>query len=171
MLERGQYRHAKTIIRQALTIAESLINSVEFEDNLKPVDVLSQIYYTHGALAQLTNFHNEGFKAHQKFLELRLSLRSRLPNSDELLAVSYNEIGNDFMRKKLYEEAEVHYIKSMDTYRSLRDYTELMLALPAANLGLAYWLQEQYGRAAEVVDKAIRYRESELGPNDKESMK
>ena len=171
MLERGQYRHARTIIRQALTIGESLVDSVEFEDNLKPVNVLSQIYYTYGALTQLTNLHEKGFEAHQKFLNLRLNLQSRLPNSDELLAVSYNEIGNDLMRKRLYKEAEVHYIKSMDIYRNLQGYTELMLALPAANLGLAYWLQAKHERAAEVVDEAIRYRESQLGADDKESMK
>ena len=152
-------------------IAEPLINCEEFERHPKPTDVLSQIYYTYGALAQLTNQHEQGFEAHRKFLDLRLDLRQSLPNRDELLAVSYNEIGNDFMHQNLYEEAVTHYIKSIETYRELQDYTELMLALPTANLGLAYWLQGKYDKASQVVDEAIRSRESRLGHNDTESMK
>jgi tetratricopeptide (TPR) repeat protein len=125
-------------------IAEPLVGCDDFEHHLKPIDVLSQIYYTYGALAQLTNQHGQGFEAHRKLLALRLDLQQRLPNGDELLAASYNEIGNDFMHQNRYEEAETHYIKSIETYRNLRGYTELMLALPAANLGLAYWLQEKH---------------------------
>jgi tetratricopeptide (TPR) repeat protein len=152
-------------------IAEPLVGSEDFEHHLKPTNVLSQIYYTYGALAQLTNQHEQGFEAHRKFLTLRLDLQQRLPNCDELLAVSYNEIGNDFMHQNQYGEAETHYAKSIETYRNLRGYTELMLALPAANLGLAYWLQEKHNKAAQVVDEAIRSRESRLGHNDTESMK
>jgi tetratricopeptide (TPR) repeat protein len=171
MHERGQYKQAKTTIDQALIIAEPLIECEDFKHHLKPTDVLSQIYYTYGALAQLTNQHKQGFEAHRKFLDLRLNLQQRLPNCDELLAVSYNEIGNDFMQQKRYKEAETHYIQSIETYRKLQGYTELMLALPAANLGLAYWLQGKHEKAAQVVDEAIRDRESKLGHNDTESMK
>ena len=171
MHERGQYKHAKSTIDQALRIGEALKETGQFLDDSEAIDVLSHIYYTYGALAQLMNLHDEGFEAHRKLLKLRLDLVPKLPKSDPLLAHSYNEIGSDYMRKKLYHDAETHYVKSIETYKGLSDYTELMLAFPAANLGLAYWLQGKLKEAAEVVGDALQYRESKLGRDDHESMK
>ncbi len=171
MHERGQYKHAKSTIDQALRIGETLKEARKLLDDTKAIDVLSHIYYTYGALAQLMNLHEEGFEAHRKLLKLRLDLVSKLPRRDPLLAHSYNEIGSDYMRRKLYQDAETNYKQSIETYQCLFDYTELMLAFPAANLGLAYWLQGKFEAAAEVVGEALQYRESKLGRDDRESMK
>ena len=135
------------------------------------MDLLSKVYYYHGALCNVTNAATEAFDTHQKFLALRNSLKPQLEGDDELIPQAYNEIGNDHMRQKQYDLAAVYYRKSIEKYRDLKAHETVKFALPAANLGLALWSQGKFEEAADVVGTALAHREQWLGRDDRTSMK
>lgn len=175
MYERGDYENANVLARQAFGIAEELKQNDPTIDTFEIHDIRSNVYYTLGAIAQITHVHRESFDMHEQLLELRKNLKSRpqLSGGDPLLAHAYNELGNDFMTTGEYYIAIGHYRTSIETYMSLQGFQKTMLVLPSVNLGLAYWLQGRYDKAAAVVEQALLEREQDqqFGVDDRQSMK
>ena len=143
MYERGDYDSAYSLSFQARAIGEVQMEREPSKDNFYLVNLLSKIYYTHGALCNVTNARSE----------------------------AYNEIGNDYMMQKDYDTAEKCYRTSIAKYNDLEEANKLQLALPSANLGLALWLKGDLDAASYVVEGALRDREELLGRDDRQSMK
>lgn len=141
------------------------------KDDVDLINLLSKIYFTLGALCNVTNDRNEGFKANERFLQLRQRLQPKLQHDDELLAQAFNELANGYMGQNNYDNAEIHYRLSIKTYKNLKQPNKLQLSLPAANLGLVLWLKGDLEAASSIVEEALRDREEVLGQDDKESMK
>ena len=175
MYERGDYENANDLGHQAFVIAENLKYNDTTVESFEVEDIRSNIYYTLGAIAQITHMHQESLDMHEKLLKLRkrLRLKPQLSHGDSLLAHAYNELGNDYMTTSEYNIAIGYYKTSIETYLSLKDFEKSMLVLPSVNLGLAYWLQGNYGQAVATVHDALqdRERDRQFGIDDKQSMK
>jgi tetratricopeptide (TPR) repeat protein len=175
MYERGDYENANDLGHQAYVIAEDLKYRDTTIESYEVEDIRSNIYYTLGAIAQITHIHQDSFDMHERLLKLRKSprLKPQLSRGDPLLAHAYNELGNDYMTSREYHIAIGHYKTSIETYLSLKDFEKSMLVLPSVNLGLAYWLQGNYGKAAATVHDVLqdRERDRQFGIDDKQSMK
>jgi tetratricopeptide (TPR) repeat protein len=172
MYERGDYVDAKYFAEQARSIGEELDNDITSTGRFEVSDLLSKVYYTLGAVAQITHQKGESLNLHAKMLVLRKSLKSELRDGDALLAHAYNEIGNDFMTDDEYEIALGFYHTSIKIYKNLGEkFKPSMLILPKVNLGLAYWLQGDHEKAYSIVSDALQEQERELGPDDGVTMK
>ncbi|KAL9111738.1 MAG: hypothetical protein Q9227_003797 [Pyrenula ochraceoflavens] len=172
LYERGDYENAYSLSFQARAIAEvQMAERSPSQRSLDLINLLSKIYYYHGALCSVTNKRNKSFEAHSKFLDLRERLESQIPHQDELLPQALNEIGNDYMMREDYKLAESTYRASIEKYKGLKTYDSLQLSFPAGNLGLALWLQGRFDEASEVVMDALEDRERHFGRNDKNSIK
>jgi hypothetical protein len=53
----------------------------------------------------------------------------------------------------------------------LPEFDSQYLALPTANLGLAYWLQGKYDEAESTLEHGLIVRETRWGPGDSESFR
>jgi tetratricopeptide (TPR) repeat protein len=175
MYERGDYENANDLGHQAFDITEDLKCNDATVESFEVEDIRSNVYYTLGAIAQITHMHQESLDMHEKLLKLRkrLRLKPQLSRGDPLLAHAYNELGNDYMTTSEYHIAIGHYKTSIETYLSLEDSEKSMIVLPSVNLGLAYWLQGNYDQAAATVHDALqdRERDRQFGIDDKQSMK
>jgi tetratricopeptide (TPR) repeat protein len=175
MYERGDYENAHDLGHQAFVIAEDLKYNDAAIESFEVEDIRSNTYYTLGAIAQITHMHQESLDMHERLLKLRkrLRLNPQLSRGDPLLAHTYNELGNDYMTTGEYYIAIGHYKTSIETYLSFEDSENSMLVLPSVNLGLAYWLQGNYGQAAAIVHDALqdRERDRQFGIDDRQSMK
>ncbi|KAI9877554.1 MAG: hypothetical protein M1823_007089, partial [Watsoniomyces obsoletus] len=90
---------------------------------------------------------------------------------DYELGQVYNEIGVAYAMNERYEEAELHFLSSMNVYQSLPDSEDVNLGWPMPNLGFIYWLNGQYAEAREVLLEILRIHESAYGENDTQSFK
>lgn len=172
MYERGDYEDAKYFAEQARSIGEELDEDATPTGHFDVPDLLSEIYYTLGAIAQITHQKGDSLALHGKMLVLRKKLKSKVHDGDALLAHAYNEMGNDFMTDDEYDIALGFYNTSIKIYKNLGEKFEpSMLILPKVNLGLAYWLQNDHEKAYSIVHDALQEQEQELGPDDGITMK
>jgi len=172
MYERGDYEDAKYFAEQGRSIGEELEEDASSLGRSDVPDLLSKVYYTLGAVAQITHQKGESLKLHAKMLVHRKNLKSELRDGDALLAHAYNEMGNDFMADDEHEIALGFYHTSIKIYKNLGEkFKPSMLVLPKVNLGLAYWLQDEHEKAYSVVSDALQEQEQELGPDDGITMK
>ena len=97
MYERGKYDDGKQLASHAREIGESLDETESPESLLELQDLRSNIYYTLGAIAQITHDYGESLDLHAKLVVYRKKLKFKSGKADALLAHAYNEFGNDFM--------------------------------------------------------------------------
>jgi tetratricopeptide (TPR) repeat protein len=174
MYERGDYQDATYFGDQARNIGEDLEDDDASVGRFELPNLLSEVYYTLGAIAQITHKKRDSLELHTKMLILRKSIRHESSNGDALLAHAYNEIGNDFMaEEEEYNIAVGFYQTSIRIFRSLpqEKFNKTMLSLPMVNLGLAYWLQHKYQEAYEIVQEALHQHSEEMGVDDGLTMK
>jgi len=172
MYERGKYDDGKQLASHAREIGESLDETESPESLLELQDLRSNIYYTLGAIAQITHDYGESLDLHAKLVVYRKKLKFKSGKADALLAHAYNEFGNDFMTADEAEIAIGFYQRSIKIYKSLgADFKKTMLALPSVNLGLAYWLQGEFDKASKIVEGALHDQEEVFGTDDSYTMK
>jgi tetratricopeptide (TPR) repeat protein len=70
-----------------------------------------------------------------------------------------------------YEEAISHFREAIRVYEGLDDFDLQLLAMPFANLGLAFWLQGNLETAASILKKGLHDREKRWGYDDRESFR
>ena len=102
---------------------------------------------------------------------LKLSNRPGGKGKDINLAIAYNEEGNSYMMSGKYEDAKKLYYKSMDTYKSLLEFSRPMMSLPMVNLGLANWLLGDFEKALEILELALVDRKKAYGVDDSKDFK
>jgi tetratricopeptide (TPR) repeat protein len=129
------------------------------------------IHYCRGSEASQSNQPVLCLEQFEKLIKICREACEASGKPDEDLASAYNEVGVAYMMNKRYSEGKEHFLKSIEIYRGLDDYSTDMTAFPSANLGLAYWLLNQYDRAIEILQEALRDREETFGQNDSESLK
>lgn len=106
----------------------------------------------------------------QKFLALRkeISLKSE---KDELLAYAHNQLGCSWMMAKEYARGADLFEKALEIWHSLPAYRDGDASMEYANLGLAYWLQNQVEKASEILEEGYEARVKGYGEDDKESFR
>lgn len=130
--------------------------------------LLGDIHYSRGSIASETNDADMSMKHFGAFVDKRRTLSSKPGGKDKdiYLAAAYNEEGIACMMNGRYEEAKHYFYQSMDTYKSLLEFSRPMMSLPMVNLGLAHWLLGDLEQALEVLELALLDREKTFGVDD-----
>ena len=133
---------------------------------------LSDIHYSHGAIATETNEPGACMIHYSALLKLRQDV-SRLSNGleDIRLAIAHNEMGIANMLNKEYARAAAYFRGAIEIYRGLPDFTHEMIALAETNLGLAFWLLADLDTADDILSKTLQVRKDLYGPDDQQSFK
>ena len=88
------------------------------------------------------------------------------PSNDFRLLISYNEYGVALIMNKKWDHAIeilLQCVREMARYHSISD---VLMSLPYANLGLAYWLSGQTQMADQVLTQAIQDRQAKFREED-----
>lgn len=134
-------------------------------------DLLSDVHYTLGAIANGTNDALGTLKHNTILLEMRKDAARLAGKNDVRLAAAFNQIGVGYMMFKKHTLAQKSFEDSIATYRTLDDFDVDVLAFPMANLGSAQWVQGDLDGAARTLMTALRDREERFGSEDKVSYK
>ncbi|TGO51365.1 hypothetical protein BOTNAR_0359g00150 [Botryotinia narcissicola] len=164
--ERGFSFEGKPYLQSALRLYEKITE--------KPPDhleVLSNIYYTLGAIANETNDGAGCLFNNLILLDMRIKTFEVKGTPDVRLAAANSQIGIAYMMIGKLALATEYFKKSIMLFQSLDNFQIDMLGFPAANLGLAYWMQGQLDEADDTFATALREREREFGKMDNISYK
>lgn len=134
-------------------------------------DLLTDIHYTLGAIANETNDTESCMRHTTAFLETRLKIAEETQTRDVRLAVAYNESGIAKMMSKEFDEAEKCFENAIRVYSALPDFRKDMNTVSNANRGLAAWLKGDMSRAVVIFEQAIQDREELFGFLDKENFR
>lgn len=134
-------------------------------------NLITDIHYTLGAIANETNDAESCLRHTTAFLKTRLQIAEETQIRDVRLAVAYNEIGIAKMMSKELDEAETYFENAIEVYSALPDFRKDMCTVSHANRGCAAWLKGDLTRAAEIFEQAIRDREELFGFLDKENFR
>ncbi len=148
------------------------MKDVSENDRSDAEQYLSDIHYSHGAIATETNQPNACMTHYSAFLKLRQDI-SCLSNGveDVRLAIAHNEMGIANMLNKEYSRAAEYFKRAIEIYRGLSDFTQEMISLAETNLGLAFWLLADLDAADSILSKTLQVRKDLYGPDDQESFK
>ena len=148
------------------------MKDVSENDRRAAEQYLSDIHYSHGAIATETNEPSACMIHYSALLNLRQDY-SRLSNGieDIRLAIAHNEMGIANMLNKEYSQAVDYFARAIEIYRGLPDFTQEMIALAETNLGLAYWLLGDLDTAHDIQSKTLQVRRDLYGLDDQESFK
>ncbi|SPO03437.1 uncharacterized protein DNG_06120 [Cephalotrichum gorgonifer] len=134
-------------------------------------EVLSDIYYTLGAVANEINDGPGCLHNNIILLEMRRGISAERGKPDVRLAAAHSQIGIAYMMTGKLALATEYFKQSIEIFKSLDEFHVDMLGFPAANLGLSYWMQGQLDEAEEIFANALGDREKEYGKMDKVSYK
>lgn len=163
--ERGFSFQGKPYLERSLYLCEKLASSPESEA------LLSEIYYTLGAVANETNNGPDCLKYNVILLEMRKNIAKKSGKEDVPLAAAHSQIGIAYMMMGKYALATDHFKESIAMFQRLENFMVDMLAFPMANLGLAYWIQGQLEYSERTFIQALTERELQFGKMDKVSYK
>jgi len=118
-------------------LAQQICESQGEED----FDLLSDIYYSRGAVASEVNDPSRCMEYTSLFLKLRLEHpeTSAKGRRDIRLGMAYNQMSVAYMMIRDYESAAGILERAFEVYKDLENSTPIMSTLPAANMGLAFW--------------------------------
>ena len=134
-------------------------------------DLLSDIHYSLGAVANETNDAKSCFYHNAALLKIRETITEKNGKNDLRLGIAYNQMGTALMMTNNIVQAATSFQRAIDTYKELSNFNKYMLSIPLANLGLAYWLQDRLEKAYEVLKQGLFDRESMFGKDDHESFR
>ena len=141
----------------------------QFKKSQQTQDLLTDIHYTLGAIANETNDAESCMRHATAFLETRLKIAEETQTRDVRLAVAYNEIGIAKMMSKKFDKAEECFENAIKVYSALPHFRKDMNTVSHANRGLAAWLKGDLSRAVVIFEQAIQDREELFGFLDKEN--
>ena len=161
---KSRYQHAtgnsyaiRYLLEEAQKICETLDGSRQRQD------LLTDIHYTLGAIANETNDARSCLTHTKAFLEMRLEIAAETGINDVRLAVAYNETGIARMMSHELNEAEECFDNAIKVYSALPNFQKDMNTVSHANRGLAAWLKGDLSRAADIFLQAIQDREELFG--------
>ncbi|KAI9794810.1 MAG: hypothetical protein M1816_002938 [Peltula sp. TS41687] len=169
--EAGWWQHEtgnSHAIRPLLELAQVVCETCDKNESR---DLLSDIHYGLGAVANETNDGDSCLRHNIEFLSLRLGIVEETGIRDIRLAVAYNQIGTGWMMAENFKEAITSFENALEVYRALSNFSKGMTSVPLANLGLAFWLQGDPIRARKTLEEGLRDREELFGPMDQESFR
>jgi tetratricopeptide (TPR) repeat protein len=164
--ERGFSFQGNAYLKHSLELFERVRN--------KPAnanDILSDIYYTLGAIANEINDASGCLQNNLVLLDMRTRSAEERGKPDVRLAAAHSQIGIAYMMGGKLALATEYFKQSVEIFKSLEDFQADMLGFPSANLGLAYWTQGQLDEAEEVFATALKEREEAFGRLDTMSYK
>ncbi|KAI9154910.1 Regulatory protein AfsR [Paramyrothecium foliicola] len=126
-------------------------------------EILSDIYYTLGAIANEINDGPGCLANNLILLQMRKQSSEDNGKPDVRLAAAHSQIGIAYMMMGKLALATEYFKQSLEIFKGLEDFHVDMLGFPAANLGLSYWLQGQLGDAEEVFATTLKEREAVTG--------
>jgi tetratricopeptide (TPR) repeat protein len=138
-------------------------------------DILSQLNYSlteinhnRGCIALEVNEPVTAMKHHLLFNQMMIrELADKPSHNDMRLAISWNELGNAYMLNNAWRKGQECFEKSIDEMKRLKTFEPIMVSLPLANLGLAYWLQGRILEADAILTRGLEDRERALGADDR----
>ncbi|KPM44209.1 hypothetical protein AK830_g2377 [Neonectria ditissima] len=164
--ERGFSFRGKPYLENALELYKTM------EDRLgDSAHLLSDIYYTLGAIANEINDGPGCLRFNLILLEMRKTVAEKANMPDVRLAAAHSQMGIAYMMTGKLALATEYFKHSVALFRSLNDFQVDMLGFPMANLGLAYWIQGQLDEADATFAEALSDREKTFGKMDKVSYK
>ncbi|CAN9210074.1 unnamed protein product [Alternaria alternata] len=176
--ERGQSLEAVYSNNMAQSICESLklrlLKHPEFAQNssvtLSKLNYsLLEIAHNRGCIALEINEPNDALRYLTMFNQEMVKESLKKNPEDMRLAISWNELGNAHMLNRDWKKGEECFLKSIEEMRKYHKFSETMISLPLANLGLAYWLQGNSELASSTLKKGLKDREDEFGKEDRVS--
>ncbi|CAN9379938.1 unnamed protein product [Alternaria alternata] len=176
--ERGQSLEAVYSNNMAQSICESLklrlLEHPEFAQNssvtLSKLNYsLLEIAHNRGCIALEINEPNDALRYLTMFNQEMVKESLKKNPEDMRLAISWNELGNAHMLNRDWKKGEECFLKSIEEMRKYHKFSETMISLPLANLGLAYWLQGNSELASSTLKKGLKDREDEFGKEDRVS--
>lgn len=169
LLKRWQYERGNS--HSLRPLAELALSVCKLCDASQTKDLLSDIYYTLGAVGTESNDKLSSLQYNKLFLDTRLKVADETGVEDVRLGIAHNQIGVSLMMYDNFIKAMDHFQQALRVYRALPEFDLQYLALPTANLGNAYWLQGKYEEAASTLEQGLIDRETRWGPNDTESFR
>ncbi|KAF2092428.1 TPR-like protein, partial [Rhizodiscina lignyota] len=177
--ERGESADAVLFNNMAQSICESMkLRILEYpeyvSDNGSTMSQLNfslaEINHNRGCIALEINEPIDALKYHKLFNKGMIKeLAGKSPHDDMRLAISWNELGNAHMLNKNYQMGEECFLKSIEEMKRLKNFHPILISLPIANLGLAYWLQQKYEQALAVLEEGLQERKDVFGSDDRDS--
>jgi tetratricopeptide (TPR) repeat protein len=150
-------------------LAELALEVCKTCDAAETRDLFSDIYYTLGAVGTEANDKESSLHYNELFLQGRQEIAREAGVQDDRLGKAYNQLGISRMMHDEIETAIGLFQRALDVYRPLNNLQ--LLAMPTANLGLAYWLQGMHMLAASTLEQGLKDREKLHGQNDTESFR
>ncbi|KAM7183026.1 hypothetical protein V8F33_013854 [Rhypophila sp. PSN 637] len=162
--ERGESWKVKPFLELALDIC-TRANSADLRD------LMSDIRYVLGAVANETNDAESCLEHTRIFLEIRLEIAAETGEVDERLARAHNERGIAWMMSGDYKKGEEAFSTAAATYEKLPNYTKDKRSLALVNLGLALWLQGNLSEASKILEMGLADRVELYGEMDSHSFR
>ena len=133
-------------------------------------DIIAETHHNLGCIGTEVNRPDFTLKHFKIFNDMLLARSLDKQNSgDNRLAISWNELGNAYMMKKMWTDGEHCFKKSIITFQNLDDFKPIDLSLPLVNLGLTFWLTGRLDEAIDTLLGGLQNREAEYGPDDRQS--
>lgn len=140
-LNQGKNELALETLTSAVSSLQSSGNSLE---SAQALAYLGQVYVTTGKYSQAT-----------EQLLMALSLRQdKLPDTHELIAASYNDLGFAYNQLDVDKSLD-YYEKAAAMYEKLHGKDHPKMAIANTNLGRAYYSLELYGDAINYFEAAL----------------
>jgi tetratricopeptide (TPR) repeat protein len=169
LLKRWQYECGNS--HSLRPLAQLALGVCMLCDPSRTKDLLSDIYYTLGAVGTEANDRLSSLHYNKLFLDARLQRADETGIEDVRLGIAHNQFGVSLMMYDNFVEAMDHFQQAIRVYETLPEFDSQYLALPTANLGLAYWLQGKYDEAESTLEHGLIVRETRWGPGDSESFR
>lgn len=134
-------------------------------------EVLRDLYYTLAVVASETNDAAGCMSNAALVLQMEEAEVKERGKPDARFAAANNQMEVACAMAAQLSQATEHFKSSVSLYEGLADFHVDMLALPMANLGLVYWLQDQLADADETFAAALADRHTAFGEMDKVSTK
>ena len=138
---------------------------------MKQLDsLLAEIHHNCGCVSTETNDPKGTLANFKTFNELMMQeIGDGAQGKDKRLAISWNELGNAYMLKGMWDKGEESFKRSISTMQRVDDSKCIDMSFPLVKLSLAYWLTDRLEQASETLLEGLRHREAVYGANDKES--
>ena len=176
--ERGKFIDVVHINNMAQSICESLkLQILEDPESLDGKVTLEQLNYAlnelnhnRGCMALATNEIQDSLRYLKLFNTMMVrEFKDKSPSNDMRLAISWNELGNAYMLDHDWAKGEQAFVNSIEEMKKLTNFIPTSLSLPVANLGLAYWFQNENDKAIETLTQGLADREAAFGVDDRTS--
>ncbi|KAL9034716.1 MAG: hypothetical protein Q9214_006917 [Letrouitia sp. 1 TL-2023] len=135
-------------------------------------DLLSAAHNARGALALQINQPKEALHHYQGFLRVQQNIYKESGKATTKYAAAFSELGMArLMNKQCSDEVFQLFETSESIRQGLPDYNKLNLYNTLRGKAYYHWLRGELDQGFQYLNKALRDREGEFGPDDKKGMR